>query len=412
MSFIGDLFSSGSGMGYNTAAQLNPAFYPQAAQLAPVTSQEQVNGSYLASQGGLNQQQAFLNALQAQNGIGNQSSVFAQQQGLANQLGQQAQGQGPNPALAQLSNTTGQNVSNQASLMASQRGASANTGLIARQAAQQGAGVQQQAAGQAAVMRAQQQLAAQQQLQAQQAQMAGLSTQQVGQQAGASQVYNQALQGQQQMLLNALSQHNQANVGMQGNINSANAGIQQSLISGQAGIAGVNAQAQGNLIGGTIGGAGAAMMAAHGGMVKGYAEGGEVSGPQSFAGKFLKGFGSSFQSDQPPMFQAGQTMGKGLGMGMNSLFSPQPEDQSIIPQNQYATAFSRGGMSSKNLKSGGKVPGQAKVSGDNLKNDTVPAMLSPKEIVIPRSITMSEDAPEKAAKFVAAILAREGMRKK
>lgn len=48
----------------------------------------------------------------------------------------------------------------------------------------------------------------------------------------------------------------------------------------------------------------------------------------------------------------------------------------------------------------GTVPGQAKVKGDSLKNDTVPAMLSPGEIVIPRHITQHARAPELAAKFV------------
>lgn len=55
-------------------------------------------------------------------------------------------------------------------------------------------------------------------------------------------------------------------------------------------------------------------------------------------------------------------------------------------------------------KKGGLVPGQAKVAGDNYKNDTVNAKLSPKEIVLPRSVTLSKNAPQEAAKFVAAVL--------
>lgn len=58
--------------------------------------------------------------------------------------------------------------------------------------------------------------------------------------------------------------------------------------------------------------------------------------------------------------------------------------------------------------SGGYVPGKAQHSGDTLKNDTVPAMLSPGEVVIPRSIVQGKDAPKKAAAFVAAVLARKG----
>src|SRR5882672_3276711 len=146
-----------------------------------------IGGAQNAVVNDINQQQQFVDALGGQNGIGNQSNVFNQQQMLANQLGRQAQGQGPNPALNQLSMTTGQNIANQAALMAGQRGVGNNPGLAARNIANQGAAIQQQATGQAALQRAQQQLAAQQQLQAQQGQMAGLASQQVGQQHSALQ---------------------------------------------------------------------------------------------------------------------------------------------------------------------------------------------------------------------------------
>lgn len=55
------------------------------------------------------------------------------------------------------------------------------------------------------------------------------------------------------------------------------------------------------------------------------------------------------------------------------------------------------------LVAGGPVPGRAKVQGDSSVNDTVPAKLSPGEIVLPRSVTEAEDAPEKARAFVLAI---------
>lgn len=50
-----------------------------------------------------------------------------------------------------------------------------------------------------------------------------------------------------------------------------------------------------------------------------------------------------------------------------------------------------------------EVPGKAKFKGDTRSNDTVPALLSPGEIVLPRSVAQSEDAPDKAKKFVEAI---------
>lgn len=52
------------------------------------------------------------------------------------------------------------------------------------------------------------------------------------------------------------------------------------------------------------------------------------------------------------------------------------------------------------LVSGGKVPGKAQKEGDSLQNDIQPALLSPGEIVIPRSIALHKDAPEKAKSFV------------
>src|ERR1700679_261280 len=92
-------------------------------------SQGQIDQSYQQNQ----------QALQGQNGLGNQSQVYGQLQGVAN-------GTGPNPAQAQLAQATGANTANQAALMAGQRGSAANVGLLARQAAQQGAANQQAAA--------------------------------------------------------------------------------------------------------------------------------------------------------------------------------------------------------------------------------------------------------------------------
>jgi hypothetical protein len=146
MSFIGDLLNGSKGAG----------FQAQGTDIAKPATAGQYNQQFGQAQGALGQQQSFLNALGAQGGIGNQANVFQQQQQLANQLGQQAMGGGPNPALAQLQGTTGQNISNQAAMMAGQRGGGANAGLMARQIGNMGANVQQQAGNQAAVLRAQQ----------------------------------------------------------------------------------------------------------------------------------------------------------------------------------------------------------------------------------------------------------------
>jgi hypothetical protein len=59
----------------------------------------------------------------------------------------------------------------------------------------------------------------------------------------------------------------------------------------------------------------------------------------------------------------------------------------------------------EHLKQGGKVKGSAKVSGDSEENDTVHAMLSPGEVVIPRTLV---DNPEKAKKFIEHINKNKG----
>src|SRR5277367_507561 len=95
-----------------------------------VVTPDQLKATNTQANNALAQQQAFTQAVQP----GGLQALQSQQQ-LLGQLQQGAQGQGPNPALAQLNQTTGQNVANQASLMAGQRGASQNAGLMARQAA-------------------------------------------------------------------------------------------------------------------------------------------------------------------------------------------------------------------------------------------------------------------------------------
>jgi hypothetical protein len=52
------------------------------------------------------------------------------------------------------------------------------------------------------------------------------------------------------------------------------------------------------------------------------------------------------------------------------------------------------------MKVGGQVPGEPNVPGDSAQNDTVPARLSPHEIVLPRSVAQAPNAPQKAAQFV------------
>lgn len=56
---------------------------------------------------------------------------------------------------------------------------------------------------------------------------------------------------------------------------------------------------------------------------------------------------------------------------------------------------------------GGEIKGKAAYGGDTRSNDTVPALLSPGEIVLPRTVAQDENAPEKAKKFVEAIKSKK-----
>lgn len=343
---------------------------PVGTAITPGTNAEQLQTAYGGAQNSLEAQKALLAALQAQNGIGNQSQVYNQFQGVVN-------GTGPNPAQAMLNQATGANVANQAALMAGQRGASSNAGLMARQAAQAGSGIQQNAAGQAATLQANQSLNA---LGA----AGNMANQQVANQMGATTANTQAQQSEQQILQNANAQANNANVAMQGNINSGNAGLAQTGMQGQQGF-----------IGGLMNGAGAALGLADGGEVPKMADGGILS-PQSTMGRFLQGWS-----------------GDGADM------SPAPQVQMPgAPPNHAAESMKGGGGGGKKLmasggsvgaalKSGGGVPGKAKVSGNSYSNDTVKALLSPGEVVIPRSVMQSGDPINGAAKFVAAVMAKK-----
>lgn len=440
MGFLGSLFGGGGGGNFQAGST----------QIDKPTTVGQANTAYDQTQQGIAQQQAFVNALNGQNGIQNQSGVFNQLQGVAN-------GTGPNPAQAALNQATGQNVANQAALMASQRGAGANAGLLARQAAQQGANIQQQVAGQGATLQAQQQLGAL-------GQLGGIAGQQVGQQAGAIQGLNAATQGQQQNLLSGINAQNQAGVQMQSNINSANAGVQSEVAKGQQGI-----------LGGVLGGAGSALglKFASGGEVK-MADGGmtmpnfsavqplqmpdlsqvaaltplaapaiqpPAGGPSSAVGRHFAAMGSSNPNQPSPGIAIGTPIGSAIGTAIKSLFgsnaptttrtsgSDQINPNAVDTQGASTMTAAHGGKvpallspgekylspkeskevakGDKDVKTSGKtVPGNAKVKGDSEENDIVHAELEAGGFVIPRSIMQSENPDKNAAAFIRAHMSR------
>lgn len=65
------------------------------------------------------------------------------------------------------------------------------------------------------------------------------------------------------------------------------------------------------------------------------------------------------------------------------------------------TCYADGGVAHDHsicMKLGGHVEGEAEVAGDSEQNDTVPAMLSPGELVIPRSVPKTGEAMEEFAR--------------
>lgn len=379
---------------------------PQLANVSQAVDTDQTGASYTRNQAALAQQQRLVGLLNSQGGIDNQSQVYNQLQGVAN-------GTGPNPAQAMLSQATGANVANQAALMAGQRGAGANVGLMARQAGMQGGNLQQQAVGQGATMQANQSLNAINSA-------GGIANNQVANQIGATNAYTGAQQAEQANLLNALGQYNQANISNQGNVNQANAAL-----------TGTSMQGQQALVGGLFNAAAAGTKgAAHGGIIP-MAGGGPI-GPQSSFGQYLAGVSapaplqpeniayptgpnpgaeklkSAISGLRNPIKGAAQGEASGGGTGIDdqatSAFAAQgglvdvvlsPGEKIIKPQDVKEAA-------------GGKVkartvPGKAEVKGDSLKNDKVPAKLPPGSVVVPRT-----KAKSGASDFVKDTLAKRG----
>lgn len=407
---------------------------PAAATINAPTTPDQISSAYSGNQSALQSQQALLQALQKQNGLGNQSQVYGQLQGVVN-------GTGPNPAQAMLAQSTGQNTANQAALMAGQRGAGSNVGLIARQAAQQGGANQENAAGQAATLQANQSLNAL-------TSAGNIANTQAANQIGATTANTQAQQQEQQNLLNALGGYNNALTSSQNSVN-----------AGNAALAGTAMGAQQGTIGGLLNAAGQAIGGARGGQVKNYDAGGPVvmasdlddSGdqtststdpnyngagaaapmPGSLAANPLSGGNAPVvqPTAQPVQSKFGQflkTLGNkpggqsGQGSGASASAAPNPLFQGFSSLGSgIASAFSgdedegaRGGSVGGRLKSGGGVPGQPRVPGrvNSYQNDTVKALLSPGEIVIPRSVSMSDDPVRGAARFVAEVIAKRKAR--
>lgn len=370
--------SAGAGAAVNgligSGGQKGSGFQAQGANLAAPVQTDQAQAATNQAQGGISQQQSFLNALQAQNGIQNQSNVY-------NQLQNVASGQGPNPAQAMLANSTGANVANQAALMAGQRGAGANVGLMARQAAQQGGALQQNAAGQAAALQAQQSLGALNQL-------GGIAGQQVGQQAGALQNYNALTQAQQQAMLGQINAQNTQAIQNASQQNTPNAGLAE-----------VNARSQNNALGGIASGLGTALGSTVGAGINNAITPAAKTPPA--LPKLATGGQVGMQANLKENYKGKSKMGHMLyssGGKVQAMVSPGE----IYLDPSEAKKVAEGKMSPMQ---GERIPGKAKVKGDSQKNDTVEKKLDVGGVVVKRSKANNE---ESAKKFVDAIQSKKG----
>ena len=411
MGALPGLFGLGSGAAGTSFAG------PIKAPIAIGATTPEANTAYGQNQNALAQQQQLLTALQGQNGLGDQTSTY-------NQLQNIAAGKGPNPAQAMLNQRTGQDIANQAALMAGQRGAAGNVGLMARQAAQQGAATQQQAVGQGATMQAQQSLGALGQMGNMASTMAGNQIQQQNQNV-------QSQQAEQANILNALAGINSTQASMQSDVNNVNGQLANTQMQGQQGIMGNMMNTAGSMMGGM------AMAGAEGGVVPAPAvdsstptfasdpaaaalaagpQGGKQqqgkNQPQSSFGQFLKGkMGSGGALNQS------ETPSSTLG-AYNPDSTPNYAGQDVTQMgglNGSGALMAAKGGSTRDFRSGGSVKAanqaeKAVARGNSYANDKIPAVLSEGEVVIPRNVMQSGDPVQGAARFVHAVLAKKGKR--
>lgn len=334
------------------------------AQLAP---QMQSDYSGVINQSAVNALSGYDQFLQNQ---GQQQGVANQLQNTSGQYQNIVNGTGPNPAQAMLANTTGQNVSQQAALMAGQRGAGANAGLLARQNAMQGAGIQQQAVGQGAALQANQSLNALSGLQSNQVAQGNLYGQ-MGSQVQGQQNVNAGLFSNAAQAQNAQNANNIANYGMEQGINSK---VSQS-----------NADAVNKTTSGLMGGAASLFSLAEGGKVP------SANGPKSMVAQILKG---------------GHGYAKG-GKVVPAMVSPG--EKYLNPREAKKVAEGKASPA----KEGKVIPGKPKFKGNNYANDTVPAKLESGGVIIPNSVMQSDDPIKGAAAFVRAHLGRSsGLKRK
>ena len=343
---------------------------------------------------------------QQQAGFGGLQSTLGQQQSFGDVLRAQAMGQGgPSPADLMLKSNLAKANAGVAGTLASNKGI--NPALATRMAAQTQGANALQAGNDAAVLRAQQQLAAQQAYQQQQAAQAQTAAAMAGTGqnlyggAGQQQAAQNAQLGQ---LLGVSAQGQLANQQANMEAQKINAGVEQGNVDAANANAGAIMNTIGTVAGGMLGGpAGAAIGGKLGGAMVGKAHGGPIEAPpkhMSFAEMVAHHL--TTQSHEH-MAKGGPVPYKFPALDVRA--DAATEGQTAAQPGQEGTD-SEGKKKSLKLAMGGPlpmydlgghVPGEAPHPGDDDRNDIVPALLSPGEVVLPRSVAHD---PEKSKRFV------------
>lgn len=271
------------------------------------------------------------------------NSNISSEQDLANQQAQIANGTKNNVAQSQYQQNVDQNAQAAAGAIANQKGQ--NIGLAGRLATNEMANANQNAAGTEATN----QMSQQNQALNNQASLYN----NIGTQAQSNNATTQTAQANQNSAINSgVLGTNQVNAGVSAGNQTQNAATTSGLMNGSS--------------------AAVASMLADGGMVDNSIP--TINVPQSVA--------PAPQSSAPQAaLSSGGGSGGGSGAGLMSLLAL--------------------------LAKGGQVPGHAPMPGNNYANDTHPALLSAKEVVLPRSVTLAKNSPEKAKEFMASIKAQQ-----
>lgn len=300
--------------------------------------------------------------------LGRTNQTYGQQQNLINQLQGEASGQGAGASLAQnmLRQATDNNIKQGAGLIASQKGI--NPALAARLIAQNTGAANQNAAAQGANMGLQQQLAAQGQLGSLLSQQQGLDTSQLTNLYGTQ-------RGQD--------------------------------ISSTLGAGGLSLQHEGNIINGGNAQNTTDVNASLGaqGLDASTAAGTQRAGVDTNAQNASVAAGDQNAVTANNATIAGIKEANHQGqVASEQIKSGVAAGNAAVAKDLTAGAVGGGAAAATKVAlgaaHGGKIPGRAKHKGDDPRNDTIPADLSPGEVVIPRS---AANDPEKAAAFVAAL---------